>query len=543
MSPPDAATPDKLAEYQTKRDFSSTPEPPGVVVENTTGTLRFVVQRHRATRLHYDLRLEVDGVLVSWAVPKGPSLDPARKNLAVKVEDHPYVYGWFEGNIGSGYGKGDVVLWDDGWWEPDPEYPASADPAAAIAAGELKFVLHGHKLRGRYVIVRTSRGGGGRSGRSRDDDQWLLIHKKDADAVAGWDPEDHLRSVLSNRTNPDIVAGTPGRWPAPTKAELRALDTMGEKGQWTVAGETTRLTNLDKVFMPGRGTAEPGRGTAAPGRGTAAPITKRDIVRYYAQIAPWMTPYLAGRPVNLNRFPDGIIGAKKGFWHKAVPTHAPPWIRRWPNPRAGTDETREYLMVDGAPALVWAANFAGIEIHPWTSTAANPDQPSYALIDIDPGPSTTWDETLTIARLFRVAMQQLDLVARPKVTGQRGIQIWIPVRSGYTFQQTSGFVEALSRTVGRVVPELVSWQWHKNERRGLARLDYTQNAVNKTLVAPYSLRPAPGAPVSVPLEWDELDDPKLTPDRWTIRDVLPRLAKIGDPFVAITGVEQDLPAL
>ena len=192
---------------------------------------------------------------------------------------------------------------------------------------------------------------------------------------------------------------------------------------------------------------------------------------------------------------------------------------------------------------MWAANFAGIEIHPWTSTAANPEQPSYALVDIDPGLDTTWDETLLIARLFRVAMQQLQLTARPKVTGQRGIQIWIPVRAGYTFRETSAFVEALSRTVGRVVPELVSWQWRKSDRKGKARLDYTQNAINKTLVAPYSIRPAAGAPVSVPLEWHELDDPKLRPDRWTIRDVLPRLAKIGDPFSALVGGEQELPAL
>lgn len=512
----------KLATYQQMRDFGSTPEPSGTVFESA-GPPRFVVQRHRATRLHYDLRLEIGGVLVSWAVPKGPSLDPTRRNLAVKVEDHPYAYGWFEGTIGSGYGKGDVIVWDDGWWEPDPEYPASADPEKAVAAGELKFVLHGKKLRGRYVIVKTAGRGRG------SDDQWLLIHNKDAEAVAGWDPEDHPHSVLSNRTNSDVVAGTPGRWLGPTKPELKALDAIVEKGQWTVAAETTLLTNLDKVLMPGRS--------------GEAPITKRDIVRYYAEIAPWMSPYLSGRPVNFNRFPDGIVGAKKGFWHKAVPAHAPDFIRRWPNPRANTGETRDYMLVDGARALVWAANFAAIEMHPWTSTAANPDQPSYALIDIDPGPSTTWGETLTIARLFGVAMEQLDLVARPKVTGQRGVQIWIPVRSGYTFRDTSAFVEALSRTVGRVVPELVSWNWVKSDRKGLARLDYTQNAVNKTLVAPYSLRPAEGAPVSVPLEWDELDDPRLAPNRWTIRDVLKRLDKVGDPFVALVGVEQDLPEL
>jgi len=129
------------------------------------------------------------------------------------------------------------------------------------------------------------------------------------------------------------------------------------------------------------------------------------------------------------------------------------------------------------------------------------------------------------------------------VTGQRGIQIWIPIRPGYTFRDTSNFVEALSRTVGRVVPDLVSWQWTKDQRRGLARLDYTQNQINKTLVAPYSIRPAIGAPVSVPIEWDELDDPKLASNRWTIRDVFARLKKVGDPFEALVGQEQDLPSL
>jgi bifunctional non-homologous end joining protein LigD len=514
------------------RDFTQTPEPPGRVAGSADGRNRFLVQRHRARRLHYDLRFEIDGVLVSWAVPRGPSLDPARKSLAVKVEDHPYAYGWFEGVIPSGYGKGDVVLWDDGWWEPDPEYPDEPAAAKAIEAGEFKFVLVGRKLRGRFLLVRTGKPGD-------DDDQWLLMHKKDDAAVPGWDPEDYPQSVLSARTNEDIAAGRPGRWRAATDSELATLRKLPQaKGlggaqkstaDWTVRGITQQITNLDKVLIPGRGRAKP--------------ITKREIIAYYATVAPWMTMGLAGRPVNLNRFPDGIDSAKGGFYHKAVPTHAPLWVRRWPNPRASTGETREYLLIDGAPALGWAANFAGFEIHPWTSTAASPDEPSYALVDIDPGTDTTWEDTLTIARLYRVALDKLDLVARPKVTGKRGIQIYIPVKAGYSFKETSEFVEALSRTVGGVVRELVSWKWQKNARGGKARLDYTQNQVNKTLVAPYSIRPAGGAPVSVPLEWDELDDAKLRPDRWTIRDVLERLETVGDPFDALVGQEQALPLL
>lgn len=514
-----------LDRYESMRDFAATPEPPGRAGGSVDGRRRFLVQRHRARRLHYDLRLELDGVLVSWAVPKGPTLDPARRSLAVKVEDHPFAYGWFEGVIPSGYGQGDVIVWDDGWWDVDPSYPDQPEPATAIERGELKFVLAGRKLRGRFVLVRTTGGS-----RSRGEDSWLLIHKRDDEATAGWDPEHHPVSVLSGRTNDDVAAGRPGRWPAASGDELAALAALpGKGGPWSVAGVTVAVSNLDKVMMPGR--------DGGP------PVTKRELIAYYATVAPWLSMSLSGRPINLHRFPDGIGGAKGGFYHKALPAHAPLWVRRWPRQEADPGEAREYLLIDGAPALAWVANFAGFEIHPWTSTAASPDEPSYALVDIDPGPATSWQDTLTIARLFRVAMDRLGLVARPKVTGQRGIQVWIPVRPGYSFRETSDFVLALSQTVGGVVSELVSWKWHKGERGGKARLDYTQNAVNKTLVAPYSVRPALGAPVSVPLEWDELDDPDLRPDRWTIRDVTARLATAGDPFDALVGLRQDLPDL
>jgi bifunctional non-homologous end joining protein LigD len=508
---------DALSTYRSMRDFGATPEPPGMVAASVGERRRFVVQRHRATRLHYDLRLEVDGVMVSWAVPKGPTLDPADRRLAVKVEDHPLAYSWFEGNIASGYGKGDVIVWDDGWWEPDPEYPASADPAAALAAGELKFVLHGHKLGGRFVVVRT----GHRDG--NEGDQWLLLHKRDDHAVPGWDTEAHGLSVLSRRTNADVVEGRCGRWADATPDELAALAALGDKGPWTVDGVTQQLTNLDKVMMPGRD-GEP-------------PITKREVIAHYASVASWLTPFLAGRPVNMQRFPDGIEGAKGGFWHKNVPAHAPDFVRRWPSALAVAGTPREYLIVDGAPALVWAANYAGIELHPWTSTAGSPERPTFALVDIDPGTATAWADTLLIAHLYHVALDQLGVFARAKVTGKRGIQIWIPIEPICSFAQTSAWVEQLSRTVGRVVPELVSWQWKTSERGGKARLDYTQNALNKTLVAPYSIRPAPGAPVSVPIEWDELDDPDLRPDRWTIRDMAERLRRVGDPFAALAGPE------
>jgi bifunctional non-homologous end joining protein LigD len=129
------------------------------------------------------------------------------------------------------------------------------------------------------------------------------------------------------------------------------------------------------------------------------------------------------------------------------------------------------------------------------------------------------------------------------VTGQRGIQVWVPIREGPTFEDTRAWVEKLSRTVGAAVPELVSWAWEVRARKGLARLDFTQNARNKTLVAPYSVRPAAGAPVSVPFRWEELDDPELRPDRWTIRSLPERIDREGDLFSEALTLQQELPPL
>ena len=192
-----------LEEYRRKRDFGATPEPaPGDLVERSG---RFTIQRHRATALHHDFRLEIGGVLVSWAVPKGLTLDAAARRLAMRTEDHPIEYLDFEGVIPSKqYGAGDVIVWDWGYFEPEAETP---DPAKALRAGEIKFVLHGEKVRGRFTIIRTS----GRRGRDDDREQWLIIHKRDVASVEGWDAEDHPNSVKTGRTNDEVRDGVPIR--------------------------------------------------------------------------------------------------------------------------------------------------------------------------------------------------------------------------------------------------------------------------------------------------------------------------------------------
>ncbi len=239
----------RLAPYQRKRDFGKTPEPAGREPAGHPGSARrFVVQRHRARRLHYDLRFEIDGVLVSWAVPKGPTLDPQVKHAAIHVEDHPIEYLDFEGVIpAKEYGGGDVIVWDIGTWEPH----ATDDPAAAVAAGELHADMYGHKLRGRLVLVR--------SGRDRSDEQqWLLLHKNDDDAVVGWDPEDHPRSVLSGRTNDEVKADPQRMW----RSDLPAAQASVPIG--SAAGAP-----------PGRAASAPDGGGTAAGRAPRPPGASR----------------------------------------------------------------------------------------------------------------------------------------------------------------------------------------------------------------------------------------------------------------------------
>jgi bifunctional non-homologous end joining protein LigD len=191
-----------LEEYARKRRFEKTPEPepspeagkpakPGVQPY-------FCVQRHHATRLHYDFRLEIDGALKSWAVPKGPSLEPLSKHLAAQVEDHPLEYGGFEGNIPAGnYGAGSVMLWDRGTFELLGDAPVEEQ----LRRGDLKFRLHGEKLKGEFALVQMKGRGKG--------NEWLLIKKRDGEAVAGWNVEDYAWSVLSGRTQEEIAQGLP----------------------------------------------------------------------------------------------------------------------------------------------------------------------------------------------------------------------------------------------------------------------------------------------------------------------------------------------
>jgi bifunctional non-homologous end joining protein LigD len=202
-----------LDEYARKRDFKKTPEPaPAPPVASGTHSVRFFIQRHNASHLHYDFRLEIDGTLKSWAVPKGPSLDPAVKHMAAMVEDHPLDYGDFEGNIPKGnYGAGSVMLWDRGRFEIIGE----EDGLAQIARGDLKFRLHGEKLNGTWALVHMKGRGKGK------DNAWLIIKKNDEAADPAWDIDAHAQSVKTGRTQEEIAADLPAHKTGKKKVATR----------------------------------------------------------------------------------------------------------------------------------------------------------------------------------------------------------------------------------------------------------------------------------------------------------------------------------
>ena len=902
-----------LEEYRRKRDFNQTPEPSGDPIprareeqsawEHLPHGRRFCVQKHRATRMHFDFRLEHDGVLLSWAVPRGPSLDPTKKRLAVQTEDHPIDYGEFEGVIPSGYGAGTVMLWDIGTFEWIKE--SAEDFERSRLKGDVKFRLQGTKLSGEFALVHIGERGRRYGGSSDGDKNWLMIKKRDASALAGFEaldldvsvktgrslaeiasegggdpremrraararitpaavapatappepaqapppmlatPVDHpftrdgwlfelkydgiramvsiamdlvritgrrggdesarypeaqairagvrarqaivdgelvvldadgrpsfermqqrinvsrevevrraaaehpvtfiafdlleldgrdllgtelrirkktLRETIVDSPNilfashverdgtslfevargsgiegivgkradslyrpgirsPDwvkikswlsqscVIAGytagrgrranqlgalilavldgnrlvhcgqvgtgfdektirdlkerlrplelkacaldvtpktsEPATWVTPelvcevrfagwtrdgilrhpayralrpdqtpedctreipvhappaktprppsegaaapprprrnarsvlTPAKdsrprtpprqdpedlqaLAQLRTLKGNAHWEIAGRRLPLTNLDKVLWPADG------------------ITKRDMIEHYVRMAPYMLPYLRDRPLSMQVFPDGIDG--KSFWRKDKPTHAPAWIESW---TYHGEKTKTYIVVNEVATLAWVANAGVIDLHPWHSRIDAPNDPDWAVFDLDPFEPATFQEVVDIAKLVKAALDHYGMHGVVKTSGQTGLQIYVPVRRGPDYSAVRHWVEEVGRAIDQAAPGRVSWEWSVAKRTGRIRIDYTQNIINKTLAAPYSLRPAPGAPVSTPITWEELDDPELRPDRWNIATIARRVAENGDLFAPVLNADQDIPS-
>jgi bifunctional non-homologous end joining protein LigD len=269
-----------------------------------------------------------------------------------------------------------------------------------------------------------------------------------------------------------------------------------------------RLSNLDKVFFPKSG------------------ITKGDLIQYYASVAPVLLTHLRGRPLSMNRYPDGIEGAS--FYEKRAPGHQPNWMRTEPVPSDSQGGEIDFLLADSREAMMWFANMGCIEVHPFHSTVPNLDDPSYAIFDFDPAEGSSWDQVTAGARLLKVALGQLGLVGYPKLSGSKGLHVYVPLDPGHSHARVRTFVGEVGNYLAAANPDDITMEWEKPKRKGKVFVDHNRNAFGQTVASAYSVRPRPGAPVSAPLTWDEVG-PVENGDI-TIANLWERLQRFGDLF-------------
>ncbi|HUM46060.1 MAG TPA: DNA ligase D [Chitinophagales bacterium] len=881
-----------LSKYQEKRNFRETPEPTGGKPDSDQ--LRFVIQKHDATRLHYDFRLEMEGVLKSWAVPKGPSTDPEVKRLAMMVEDHPYDYRNFEGIIPGGYGAGTVIVWDEGFYEPadaDGKDKKTQDKELrkGLAAGKLHVVLHGKKLKGEYALVKTQ---------GRAENAWLLFKVKDkfvskADVTAkgksvisgktlsqvektttnfygakrvketktkskkekvlnkrsdvkaatakkrkekedenssvvtqgktakfpakvlpmlatlvdkpfdaaGWEYEikwDGYRTIaLCNKNKIELKSrndksfndkfypvykslqewnvhavvdgevvvldedgksnfGALQNWRSEADGEIyfyvfdllwlngknlmqlplserrsilkqimpenglirfsesfalsgieffesakkiglegimakksdtvyslgaRSKDWLKIKankrqemviGGYTKNDDTSRLfsslllgvyqngrliytgkvgtgfnekqqkemmkqfkpyitktspfTELPDINKPSRFRPNPPHATAiwmkpelvcevsfteittdgilrhpsfeamrvdkktkeivreiaidtkkiTSKKKTGSPgilkktdkkdrstflnpadetqvrkingneikfnnlskiywpkekITKRDMLNYYYQVAPYILPYLKDRPQSMNRHPNGIEG--KSFYFKDVTGTAPDWIETFEYKSETDNRVRKYLVAKDEASLLYMATLGCIEMNPWHSRVEKEDYPDWCIIDLDPS-ENTFQQVIEAANVTKDILDSMGAASYPKTSGSTGIHIYIPLGAKYTYEQSKEFARVIATLVHEQIPEYTSIERIVKARKGKMYIDFLQNRPQATIAAPYSLRPKPGATVSMPLQWEEVKKGLKMTD-FTIFNTMERVRSMGDIFKPVLG--------
>jgi bifunctional non-homologous end joining protein LigD len=440
-----------LARYRRKRDFDATPEPGPRVGRRRAKGLAFVIQRHQARRLHYDFRLELDGVLKSWAVPREPLQRPGERRLAVHVEDHPVAYAAFHGDIPAGhYGAGHVEIWDRGTWTP------IGDPHDGYRSGRLEFELGGERLRGRWMLVRMS----GRSGDKRDN--WLLI----ARSAAGASPAAGARK---SRAPAKATAAARGPKAGPAKATTAATKPVA-----TVAG--VRISNPDRPLPAAAGT------------------TKIDLARYYESVAAAFLPQIAGRPLALVKCPGGDFGACFFQKHAGDPRRA----------ASRPADDPPYLRMRTLREVVAAVQNGAIEFHAWQSSAPRLDRPDRIVLDLDPDPDVDWPAFRAAAGHVRALLDRLELAWFLKTTGGKGLHFVVPLERRHGFDEVKRFAGAIARRLVDDHPRVFIATASKAQRKGLVFVDWLRNADGATAVAAYSLRARDGLPVSMPIAWGDL---------------------------------------
>jgi bifunctional non-homologous end joining protein LigD len=281
-----------------------------------------------------------------------------------------------------------------------------------------------------------------------------------------------------------------------------------------INGHTLKFTNLDKIYWPKDN------------------ISKRDMLNYYYQVAPCILPYLRDRPQSLNRHPNGINGPS--FYQKDVTGKVPDWIETFLYHSEGDLEDKHFLVCTDEASLLYMASLGCIELNPWSSRVSKPDCPDWCIIDLDPDKKNTYEEVIRAAHTTHALLEKIGVPSVPKTSGSTGMHIYIPLAAKYTYEQSKEFARAVVTRVQQQIPDFTSIERTVSKRKGKMYLDFLQNRPQATIAAPYSLRPKPGATVSVPLDWSEVKK-GLTIQQFTIKNVPARLDKVGDLFSPVTG--------
>ncbi|MDA1265421.1 MAG: non-homologous end-joining DNA ligase, partial [Planctomycetota bacterium] len=278
-----------------------------------------------------------------------------------------------------------------------------------------------------------------------------------------------------------------------------------------------KLSNLDKIFWPAEG------------------LTKGDLISYYEQVAEVLLPHIADRPIHLNRYPDGIEG--KNFYQRHPPEHLPKWIETAQIPDSGGDMER-YVVCNDRDTLLYLANTGSIDLHPWMSRVGSDGSPDWTVLDLD-AKQSTFADVVRVARQAGRILRGIGMRPLLKTSGKTGLHVVVGLRAGYSYDQSRMFCEAVARVVAHELPDIATVERIPSKRGTKVYVDFGQNGRGQTVVPPYVARPVPGASVSAPLDWDELDL-DLSPQRFTIRTLPERLAEYGDLFQAALEDPHDL---
>jgi DNA ligase D-like protein (predicted polymerase)/DNA ligase D-like protein (predicted 3'-phosphoesterase) len=518
-----------LETYWQKRDFSQTPEPEGKV--SRAGRHRFVCQEHHASSLHFDFRLEIGGVLKSWSIRKGPSLNPQIRRLAVPTEDHPVEYLEFQGKIPAGnYGAGEHLIWDSGAFELLEGESAEEQ----FQKGKLKFELRGEKLKGAFSFFKLG---------SRD--QWLLVKSKDRQADENWKlellmPDEEGRKFIEEtekkprrrvfkkaperRANEAVVktaAKAEESERLPTLAAVLKAKKPREDRRVKVGEYALDLTNLDKIYWPDEG------------------YTKADLIRYYDQMADYILPYLEKRPLILKRYPNGIAGHA---FHQHDVDEVPEYVDTIALVAEDEGEhTVDYIVGGNVQTHLYLANLGAIERHPWHSRADRLDFPDWFVFDMDPGEEVEFATICDVALAAREVIKNLGLECYAKTSGSRGIHVYVPIKAEYSYDRVADLAERIAKMIAGENPQTATVERSRQKRKkSQIYVDFLQNAYGKSVVAPYSVRPKPGATVSAPLEWSEVERKKISLRDFTIENMPERVKAKGDLFEPVLSAKQSL---